>query len=120
MSNAWGALSWGQGQWAAQGDVDVSVSGISATYSIGSVTATAIIEIGWGGDSWGENEWGDLSGSTPNVTGIQASFSIGSLQITGDANISVSGIALSSSSTAGTFTIQFPAFTTSAAILRLA
>ena len=48
MSNAWGALSWGQGQWAAQGDVDVSLSGISATYSIGSVTAEGIIQVGWG------------------------------------------------------------------------
>ena len=49
MSNAWGALSWGQGQWAAQGDVDVSLSGIGATYSIGSVTAEAIVgnRLGW-------------------------------------------------------------------------
>ena len=98
MSNAWGALSWGQGSWAAQGDVEITVSGISATYSIGSVTATAIVEIGWGGDSWGENEWGDLSGSQPAITGVQASFSVGSISsVTGDANVSVSGISLSSS-----------------------
>ena len=50
MSNAWGALSWGQGQWAAQGDVDVSLSSLSATYSIGSVTAEAIVEIDWDRD----------------------------------------------------------------------
>ena len=98
MANAWGALSWGQGQWAAQGDVDVSLSGISATYSIGSVTAEGIIQVGWGGDTWGENEWGDLSGSQPTITGVQASFSIGAISsVTGDANISVSGISLSSS-----------------------
>jgi len=77
MSNAWGALSWGQGSWAAQGDVGLTVSGISATYSIGSVSAAGIIQVGWGGDTWGENEWGDLSGSVPNVTGVQLSFSIG-------------------------------------------
>ena len=98
MSNAWGALEWGQGSWAAQGDVGLTVSGISATYSIGSVTATGIVEIGWGGDTWGENEWGDLSGSQPTITGQQLTSTIGSLQsITGDANVSPSGISLSSS-----------------------
>jgi hypothetical protein len=98
MSNAWGALSWGQGSWAAQGDVGLTVSGISATYSIGSVTAAGIIEVGWGGDTWGENEWGDLSGSVPAITGIQASFSIASVaSVTGDANVTVSGISLTSS-----------------------
>ena len=98
MSNAWGALSWGQGSWAAQGDVGVTVSGLSATYSIGAVTATAIVEIGWGGDTWGENEWGDLSGSQPTITGIQASFSVGAIaSITGDALVQPSGISISSS-----------------------
>ena len=98
MSNAWGALSWGQGSWAAQGDVGVTVSGLSATYSIGAVTATAIVEIGWGGDTWGENEWGDLSGSQPTITGIQASFSVGAIaSITGDALVEPSGISISSS-----------------------
>ena len=97
MSNAWGALSWGQGSWAAQGDVGIAVSGISATYSIGSVTAEAIVEIGWGGDTWGENEWGDLSGSQPTITGIQATFSIGSLQsVSGDALVEPSGIQFTS------------------------
>ena len=97
MSNAWGALSWGQGSWAAQGDVGITVSGISATYSIGSVTAEAIVEIGWGGDTWGENEWGDLSGSQPTITGIQATFSIGSLQsVSGDALVEPSGIQFTS------------------------
>ena len=95
MSNAWGALSWGQGSWAAQGDVELSVSGISATYSIGSVSAAGIIQVGWGGDTWGENEWGDLSGSVPNVTGVQLSFSIGNLQsVTGDASVDVTGSTL--------------------------
>jgi len=92
-ANTWGALSWGQGQWAAQGDVDVSLSGISATYSIGSATAEAIIQIGWGGDTWGENEWGDLSGSQPTITGIQATFSLGSLQsVSGNALVEPTGI----------------------------
>jgi len=95
MSNAWGGLSWGSGSWAAQGDVSLSISGISATYSIGAVTAQGIIQVGWGGDTWGENEWGDLSGSAPNITGVQLSFSIGTLQsVTGDASVDVTGSSL--------------------------
>ncbi len=98
MSNAWGALQWGQGSWAAQGDVGLSVSGISATYSIGSASGTGIVQIGWGGDTWGENEWGELSGSQPTITGQQLTSSIGSLQaVTGDATVSPSGIQLTSS-----------------------
>ena len=110
MSNAWGALSWGQGSWAAQGDVGLTVSGISATYSIGSVSAAGIIQVGWGGDTWGENEWGDLSGSAPNVTGVQLSFSIGNLQsVTGDASVDVTGSTLTATNagaTGGTSVIQ--------------
>ena len=108
MSNAWGALSWGSGSWAAQGDVGVTVSGLSATYSIGSITAEGIIQVGWGGDTWGENEWGDLSGSQPTITGIQASFSVGAISsVSGDANVSVSGISLSSSIGSQTAGISF-------------
>tara|TARA_Y100000114_G_C11752550_1_gene325135 strand:+ start:502 stop:1608 length:1107 start_codon:yes stop_codon:yes gene_type:complete len=98
MSNTWGALSWGAGSWAAQGDVTTTVSGISASFSIGNITATGIIEIGWGGDAWGENEWGDLSGSQPTITGQQLTSSIGTLQsVTGNATVEPSGISLTSS-----------------------
>ena len=51
MSNTWGALSWNQGSWAAQGDVTITATGISASYSIGNVVATGIIQVGWGGDT---------------------------------------------------------------------
>jgi len=96
-SDTWGALEWGQGSWAAQGDVGLSVTGISLTSSIGSVTAQGIIEVGWGGDTWGENEWGDLSGSQPSITGQQLTSSIGSESVSANADVSVSGIQLSSS-----------------------
>ena len=163
-STTWGALTWGEGLWSQQGNMDVSVSGMSLTSaigsetvsanadvsvsgisltstigtalgfslhteavtgqsasasvssvvagtgdivglsaagqltsSIGSVTATGVIQVGWGGDTWGENEWGDLSGSNPIAVGSQASFSIGALaSVTGNADVSVTGISLTS------------------------
>jgi hypothetical protein len=98
MSNTWGALSWNEGSWAAQGDVTITGTGISASFSIGSITPTGIIEIGWGGDAWNENEWGDLSGSQPTITGQQLTSSVGTLQsVTGDALVEPSGIILTSS-----------------------
>jgi len=101
-SNTWGALQWGQGSWAAQGDVTLSLTGQSLTSSIGTAVADAIIEVGWGGDSWGENEWGELSGSQPTITGQQLTSTIGSLQsVSGDALVQPSGIQLTSSQGAG-------------------
>jgi len=96
-SNTWGALEWGQGSWAAQGDAGFGVTGSSLTSSIGSVTAQGIVEVGWGGDTWGENEWGDLSGSQPTITGQQLTSLIGSESVSANADVSVSGIQLSSS-----------------------
>ena len=96
-TTTWGALSWGEGSWAAQGDSEVAVTGLSLTSSIGSVTAQGIIEVGWGGDTWGENEWGDLSGSQPSITGQQLTSSIGSESVSANANVTVSGIQLTSS-----------------------
>jgi hypothetical protein len=163
-STTWGALTWGEGLWSQQGNMGVSVSGISLTSAIGSetfsanadvtvsgislsssigtalgfslhtqavtgqsasasvssvvagtgdivglssagqltstigsVTATAIIEIGWGGDTWGENQWGDLSGSEPTITGQQLTSTLGTLQsITANADVSVVGQSLTS------------------------
>ena len=95
-SNTWGALQWGQGSWAAQGDAGFTVTGISSTSSVGSVSASGVVEIGWGGDTWGENEWGDLSGSQPTITGQQLTSSIGSESVSANADVDVSGIQLTS------------------------
>jgi len=94
MSNTWGALSWGQGSWAAQGDVGLTASGISASFSIGNIVADAELQVGWGGDTWGENEWGELSGSQPVAVGSQLTSSIGTVQenIIVDVSVSVTNV----------------------------
>ncbi len=94
MSNTWGALNWGQGDWAGQGDTSLPLTGVSASFSVGQVVADAEIQIGWGGDTWGENEWGDLSGSQPIVVGSQLTSSIGSVSelINADATVDVTNV----------------------------
>jgi hypothetical protein len=97
MSNTWGALSWGQGSWAAQGDVGLTLSSVSASFSIGNPTVTGVIEIGWGGDTWGENAWGELSGAYVDVTGIALTSNLGSIITEADANITASSLSATSS-----------------------
>ena len=94
MSNAWGALEWGQGSWAAQGDVGLTVSGISVTSSIGDVSIDNELQLGWGADTWGENSWGDLSGVHLTVTGISLTSAIGGVASLADGDVPVTGISL--------------------------
>ena len=94
MSNTWGALSWNQGSWAAQGDIGLTVSGISVTSSIGDVSIDNELQIGWGADTWGENSWGDLSGVHLTVTGISLTSAIGGVASLADGDVPVTGIPL--------------------------
>ena len=95
-SDTWGALEWGQGSWAAQGDVGLTATGSLATFSIGNITIDADIQVGWGGDTWGENEWGDLSGTNPILAGQQLTSTIGSVSelIIAEGSVDVTGIQL--------------------------
>jgi len=86
----WGTLTWNAGQWGAQTDFDVPVSGIGASFSIGTLTTTGEINTGWGSDSWGLEFWG-LSGESTNVTGIQLSANVGSVTTTAHANVTPTG-----------------------------
>ena len=94
MANGWGDLSFGIGEFGLQGNASAQVSGISSLTSIGSVTATGIIEIGWGGDAWNINAWGDLQGAYVDVTGISLTANIGSVITEADANVYPTGISL--------------------------
>jgi len=92
----WGQQTWGFENWGTLGDQTLSLSStnLSASFSVGTATIDAELQVGWGGDTWGENTWGDLSGAFANPTGIQATFSVGSITITADANVDVTGISL--------------------------
>ncbi len=92
----WGQQTWGFENWGTLGDQTLSLSStnLSVSFSVGTATIDAELQVGWGGDTWGENAWGDLSGAFANPTGIQASFSIGSVTTKADANVDVTGISL--------------------------
>jgi len=90
---AWGAMSWGRGTWNDQeqlnegwgrlgwgdqswdGSPYVTLTGLSATTSLGTVTAS--FYPGWGTLTWGQNGWGTITEGTVPLTGISATTSLG-------------------------------------------
>jgi len=56
-SDTWGMLQWNQNAWGSQDIVAVSLSGLSATSSLG--TVLPFNETGWGRDTWGFENWGE-------------------------------------------------------------
>jgi len=56
-SDTWGLLQWNQNAWGSQDIVEVSLSGLSATSSLG--TVLPFNETGWGRDTWGFENWGE-------------------------------------------------------------
>ena len=78
----------------------------------------------WGAQTWGAGTWSDQDSNAAALSGISLSSTIGTLEFAGSVNGWGRGEwgsgAWGITGSAGTFTIQFPAFTTSAAILRIA
>jgi len=81
--STWSALSWNQGNWSAQNNAQVLLSGLSSSSSLGSITTSSEVNEGWGGETWSENNWGEITEQVATVTGIQASSSIGTLAFAG-------------------------------------
>ena len=54
MANTWNQAltTWGQNAWGEQADVYLTLTGLSATTTLG--TVTAFNEQGWGSDAWGD------------------------------------------------------------------
>ena len=71
--DTWGVLQWGQNSWGSQDDVSVTLTGLSATSSVGSLIT--FNETGWGSDTWGAENWGQ-SGINVTLTGLSATATV--------------------------------------------
>jgi hypothetical protein len=76
LSNTWGVLQWGQNKWSDQDSIEVTLSGLSVTSSLG--TLLPFNETGWGRDTWGFENWGE-SAIDVILTGLSATCSVGAL-----------------------------------------
>ena len=91
--NSWGVFPWSANQYNDQDSVDVSLTGISATLSVGSVEA-ANLE-GWGRQEWSNGAWGVQY--SVELTGVSATTSVGSVVATGFQIIEPTGLEITSS-----------------------
>jgi len=83
-SNVWGGLSWGSGVWGDQGHIDVSVTGISLTSSIGSLqSVTGNADISPTGSQITSSQGTTVGGTSAavSVTGSLESMGVGQVVI---------------------------------------
>ena len=109
MANTWGTNSWGVNSFGAQDDVTLTVTGISATSSIGSTTQAAGASGSPSGSQLTFTNAGAVAGSSVqfSVTGIQLTSSIGEEDIARGIQQDVTGSQLTSTPGAVTIDDQF-------------
>ena len=115
MANTWGALSWSFGPYGEQANNSVTVTGVSASTSVGEAivafpdhnqvltgvsmtssvgTASGSFLFGWGRFAWGDFDWGEANNASETVGGLSLTTSAGQLGFLGDTNIDVTGLPL--------------------------
>ena len=58
--DSWGVFPWNQNSWGKQNGVDVSLTGLDLTTSVGDGTNMGVPAQGWGGTTWSNGEWEKL------------------------------------------------------------
>ena len=76
--DTWGVLQWGQNSWGSQDESTVTLTGLSATTTLG--TISAFNETGWGADTWGFEGWGGAETKIA-LTGLSATATVGSVEV---------------------------------------
>ena len=73
--NSWGIFPWGVNEYGDQDSIDITLTGLSTTSSVGAVEA--FNAAGWGRQEWGNSGWGVDYAVLP--TGLSATSAIGSV-----------------------------------------
>jgi len=114
-SDAYGMLTWSLGNYGAQNDQTISVSGIAASLSLGNQTLEAntiesptgqaatlsvgdtsidLLNNGWGANTWGFSEWGQIG---QLIVGQSLTSSIGAGVASIDVSVTTTGSSASTS-----------------------
>lgn len=103
-SNVWGGLAWGNGAWGDQGHVDVSVTGVSLTSTIGNETHIIDHQVTAVGQQLTSSIGAEVSGTSAlvQVTGSLESMAVGQV-VTGIGAVTTGS---SMTSSIGTATID--------------
>ena len=77
ITQGWGRNSWGYQSW---GDTPIlTLTGLTATTSLGVPNELIEIKPGWGTLNWGENGWGSVESAVENLVGLSATTSLGTV-----------------------------------------
>ena len=82
--NTWGDFAWNDGEWGQQNDQTITLTGLSATSSVGEVISGA--NQGWGRAEWGEEPWGESNNPVITLTGNGLTSAIGAVTIQDEIN----------------------------------
>ena len=98
MSNGWSDGTWGLGTWGDQNSTLVELTGLSTSFSDGSVTVDASVDFGWGRGSWGSLAWNENIEFITNVTSVTMSTDLGTptIEVGSGVIVSVTGLEMTS------------------------
>ena len=108
--NSWGLMPWGANEYGSQDAIDITLTGLSATSTVGAVEAFP--QQGWGRQQWGNAGWGveysvELTGQgatsangsvttfdtqTVSLTGVSATSAVGSTTFVGLTFVDLTGV----------------------------
>ena len=77
VETGWGRNTWGYQSW---GDTPIiTLTGLTATTSLGIPDELIELRPGWGTLNWGENGWGSVESAVENLVGLSATTSLGTV-----------------------------------------
>ena len=88
--STWGAMNWGQGAWAQQGDEAVTLTGFQITGTLDTDLEFTVFP-GWGTLDWGENGWGSVDAGKETLPDFPMTMSLGTLTAETKQEIVLSG-----------------------------
>ena len=92
VQQGWGRNTWGDQSW---GDTPiVTLTGLTATTSLGIPDELIEVKPGWGTLNWGQNGWGSVESATETLTGLSLTSSLGT--VTAEDVVGLTGFSLTS------------------------
>jgi hypothetical protein len=77
VETGWGRNTWGYQSW---GDTPIiTLTGLTATTSLGIPDELIEVKPGWGTLNWGQNGWGSVESATETLTGLSLTSSLGTV-----------------------------------------
>ena len=92
VETGWGRNTWGYQSW---GDTPIiTLTGLTATTSLGDIDELIEVKPGWGTLNWGQNGWGSVESATETLTGLSLTSSLGT--VTAEDVVGLTGLSATS------------------------